>query len=232
MNKIVLGKNKFTANAFKQYWVRFWMRYAGLSNIGRIATRFASWFAPPHKASGSLAMMSPKGFISPSATIYHPDLNLGANVLISDRVLIFCDINGGPVEIGDRVCIFRDTIIDIGEGGSVKIGEDTSIHPRCQLNSYLAPIIIGKGVLIAANCLFYPHNHSFALGKPIYQQPTHSKGPIIIGDYSWLGAGAIVLGGVKIGSGAVIGAGAVVTKNIPDNAIAVGVPAQVFKIRN
>ena len=216
----------------KYRWTRFWMRYAGLSRFGKISTRLAFWFAPPHKATGSLAMMSPKGFISPSATIYHPELHLGVNVLISDRVLIFCDKDGGPVEIGDRVRIFRDTIIDTGEGGSVKIGNDTSIHPRCQLNSYLAPIIIGEGVLIAANCLIYPHDHSFIPGRPIFQQPIHSKGPIIIGDYSWLGAGVIVLGGVEIGSGAVIGAGAVVTKNIPDNAIAFGVPARVIKMRD
>lgn len=207
------------------------MRYAGLGKIGRFSTRLATWFAPPHKAAGSLAMMSPKGFISPNATIYHSNLHLGANVLISDRVLIFCDKNGGSVDIGDRVRIFRDTIIDTGEGGSVKIGDDTSIHPRCQLNSYLAPIKIGKGVLIAANCLFYPHDHGFAQGQPIYEQPIQSKGPIIIGDYAWLGAGVIVLGGVRIGSGAVIAAGAVVTKNIPDMSIAMGVPARVIRTR-
>lgn len=208
------------------------MRFAGLNTLGRVATRLATWYAPPHKAGYALAGMNPLGFIAPSAVIYHSDLRLGKNVFVDDRVLIFCDKDGGPVEIGDRVRIFRDTIIDTGEGGSVKIGHDTSIHPRCQLNSYLAPIIIGEGVLIAANCLFYPHDHSFIPGKPIFQQPIHSKGPIIIGDYSWLGAGVIVLGGVEIGSGAVIGAGAVVTKNIPDNAIAFGVPARVIKMRD
>ena len=47
-----------------------------------------------------------------------------------------------------------------------------------------------------------------------------------------MGTGVIVLGGVRIGKGAVIGAGAVVTKNIPDGAIAFGVPARVVRMRS
>ena len=223
---------RFTHRSLKLRWTRFWMRYAGLSTFGRIATRFATWFAPPHKGSVSLAMMTPSGYITPSATIHHPDLRLGANVFIGDRVLIFCDKNGGPVEIGDRTRVFRDTIIDTGQGGSVIIGADTSIHPRCQLNSYKAPIQIGCCVLIAANCAFYPHDHSFAPDQPILEQPVHTKGPIFVEDFAWLGTGVIVLGGVRIGKGAVIGAGAVVTKDIPDGAIAFGVPAKIVKMRS
>ena len=136
------------------------------------------------------------------------------------------------MEIGDRVRILRDTIIDTGEGGSVRIGADTSIHPRCQLNSYMAPIQIGRGVLIAANCVMYPHDHGLTPDQPILEQPLHTKGPIVVGDFAWLGTGVIVLGGVRIGKGAVIGAGAVVTKDVPEGAIAVGVPARVVKMRN
>ena len=52
-----------------------------------------------------------------------------------------------------------------------------------------------------------------------------------MGDHSWLGTGVIVLGGVRMGKGVVIGAGSVVTKDVPDGAIAVGVPARVVKMR-
>ena len=61
------------------------MRYAGLDPMGRFATRFATWFAPPHKASYKLAGMNPKGYIAPSVIIYHSDLRLGKNVLIGER---------------------------------------------------------------------------------------------------------------------------------------------------
>jgi acetyltransferase-like isoleucine patch superfamily enzyme len=58
-----------------------------------------------------------------------------------------------------------------------------------------------------------------------------TKGDIVIEDDAWLGVGVVVLDGVRIGKGAVIGAGSVVTRDIPDNAIAVGVPASVVKMR-
>ena len=57
----------------------------------------------------------------------------------------------------------------------------------------------------------------------------HNPADIMIGDDVWIGANAVILGGIKIGKGAVIGAGAVVTKDIPSNAVAVGVPAKVLR---
>ncbi|MCL2798774.1 MAG: CatB-related O-acetyltransferase [Endomicrobia bacterium] len=57
------------------------------------------------------------------------------------------------------------------------------------------------------------------------------KGDIEIGNDVWIGANATILSGVKIGNGAIIAAGAVVVKDIPDFAIAGGVPAKVIKYR-
>jgi acetyltransferase-like isoleucine patch superfamily enzyme len=176
--------------------------------------------------------MNRKGYIDPTATIYHSDLQLGNHVFIGDRVIIFQRENGGPVELGDRVCIYRDTIIETGYGGSLTLGEQASIHPRCQLNAYKAPIQIGRGVMIAPNCAFYAYDHGVAPGMPIREQPLQSRGPIVVGDEAWLGVGVIVLGGVRIGEGAVIGAGSIVTRDVPVNAIAAGVPAKVIKMRN
>ena len=207
------------------------MRYAGLNTLGRVATRLASYFAPPHKARVRLANMNRRGYIEPSATIYHSDLRLGANCFIGDRVMIFQKENGGPVELGDRVNIYRDTIIETGHGGYLTIGAYASIHPRCQLNAYLAPIQIGSGVMIAPNCAFYSYDHGIAPDMIIRSQPLQSKGGIIVGDEAWLSVGVIVLNGVRIGSHAVIGAGSVVTKDVPDGAIAVGSPARVVKMR-
>ncbi|WP_419470362.1 acyltransferase [Candidatus Kuenenia sp.] len=213
-------------------WIRFWMRFAGLSLIGRIATRLATWFAPPYHGRCYLAYLNPKGYISPSATIYHSDLHLGNNVFIGDRVIIFQDKDGGSVKIGRNVCLYGDINIQSGSGGNLEIGERTYIQPRCQFSAYKSSIQIGCGVSIAANCAFYPYNHGVAPGIPIGKQPLQSKGGIIIGDDSWLGFGVIVLDGVRIGNGAVVGAGSVVTHDIPDNAIAAGVPARVIKMRN
>ena len=208
------------------------MGYTGLNGFGRIASLFVSWFAPPHKARVYLAQLNPRGYIEPSATIYHTKLRLGANVFIGDHVIIFEKENGGPVELGDRVNIFRHTIIETANGGSLTLEADASIHPRCQLNAYKVPIRIGRGTMISPNCAFYPYDHGIAPDRPIRKQPLQSKGGITIGSEAWLGVGVIVLGGVRIGDGAVIGAGSVVTKDVPDSAIAMGTPARVVKMRS
>ncbi|MCP4417269.1 MAG: acyltransferase [Chloroflexi bacterium] len=207
------------------------MRFAGFSHFGHLATRLAVWMAPPHKSQVRLAKMNPKGFIAPSAKIFHSTLHLGKHVYLGDRVLIYEGHNSGPVHIGDRVTFLRDTVIETGEEGSLSIGSDTYIHPRCQLNAYKAQIQIGQGVMLAANCALYSHNHGMAKGQSMQEQPLETKGPIIVEDHCWLGTGVVVMGGVHIGQGAVIGAGSVVINDIPEMAIAVGVPARVIKMR-
>lgn len=212
-------------------WTYFWMRFAGLSRTGRMATRLATWFAPPYKARSYLAWMSDRGYVSPSATIYNPDFRMGAHTFIGDRVMIYRGEEGGPVVIGDEVCLWGDILVETGRGASVTVGKRSRIHRGCQLIAYLAPIQIGIDVGISQNCAFYSYNHGFAAGMPISAQPVQTRGPIVVDDHAWLGVGVIVLDGVRIGKGAVIGAGAVVTRDIPDGAIACGVPARVIANR-
>lgn len=209
------------------------MKFAGMSPSGRIATRFATWLAPPHKAGTILKTMNPNGYIAPSATIYHSDVRFGANVFIGDRVIIYEAVSGGgPARIGDRVCIYRDSILETGFGGRLTIGPDSAVHPRCQLNAYMGSIKIGQGVQLAPNCALYSYNHCIEPSKPVREQPLQTKGGINVGDEAWLGVGATVLDGVTIGEGAVIGAGSVVAKDIPAGAVAVGNPARVVQMRS
>jgi acetyltransferase-like isoleucine patch superfamily enzyme len=83
---------------------------------------------------------------------------------------------------------------------------------------------MGPGVKI------FSSNHNTSLGVPMNIQPYVEK-DIIIGNDVWLGAGVIVLTGVKIGDGAVIAAGSVVTSDIPPYTIAAGIPAKPIKRR-
>jgi acetyltransferase-like isoleucine patch superfamily enzyme len=211
--------------------MRFWMNWAGQGPYGRIARRLATWFAPPYLERHFLASLNPKGYISPSTNIHHPYLRLGANVFIGDRVVIFQDYQGGPVELEDHVRLYYEILIHTGAGGSIRIGKDTHVQPRCHFFAYKASIQIGSNVDIAPTCAFYPYDHGFEPGEPIRAQPLQSKGDIIIEDGAWLGYGVIVLSGVHIGKGAVIGAGSVVTKNIPAGGVAFGVPARLVKMR-
>ena len=224
-------KTKFQHTELELKWIRFWMHFAGLSPFGRVATRLATFFAHPHKARNYLSHMNPKGYISPKAVIHHTDLQLGSKIFIDDRVVIFQRETGGKIAIGNRVCIYRDTILETGEGGTLSIGDESSIHPRCQINAYLTSIKIGSRVMIGPNCAFYSYDHGVAPNQPIDSQPLQSKGSIIVGDGAWLGFGVIVLSGVHIGSGAAIGAGSVVIEDIPEGAIAAGNPAHLVKMR-
>ena len=133
--------------------------------------------------------------------------------------------------IGERAHIMRDSVLETGQGGSIEIGIDTFLHPRCQVMAYKGDITIGDHVAIAPNCAFYAHNHGMQAGELIKRQALETRGGIRIGDGAWLGFGVIVLDGVTIGEGAIIGAGSVVTDDIPANAVAVGNPARVVSNR-
>jgi acetyltransferase-like isoleucine patch superfamily enzyme len=212
-------------------WIRFWMRQAGLSRWGRLATRLAAAVAPPYKAREYLAGLNPRGYVDAGATIYHDDLRLGAHVFVGPDVTIFQATHGGFVELGDHSRVYGDVLLETGQEGSIALGAHSRIHRGSHLIAYKAPIIIGRDVGIAQNCAFYSYDHGFHPGSPISSQPLQSKGPIVIGDHSWLGTGVIVLSGVRIGTGAVVASGSVVTTDVPEGAIAVGVPARVVKLR-
>ncbi len=90
-----------------------------------------------------------------------------------------------------------------------------------------ARVVFGDNVFIGPNCGFYTAGHPI---DPIER----NKGlefarPIIVGNNVWIGANVTVVPGVTIGDNCVIGAGSVVTKDIPDNTVAVGNPCKVIK---
>jgi len=88
-------------------------------------------------------------------------------------------------------------------------------------------VTIGKGVLINLNCTV---GHDSIVGEFVELSPgVHISGNCIIGDYSVLGTNATVLPKVIIGRNVIVGAGAVVSKDLPDNCVAVGIPAKVIK---
>jgi acetyltransferase-like isoleucine patch superfamily enzyme len=217
--------------SLRRGWARFWMGHSGSGAFGRLATRLASWRVEPYKGRIALARLSPRGYVSPSARLSRSQLSLGKNVFIDDGVVVFQN-GGGAVQIGDRVLLCRDVIVEIGPGGGLTIGPDTGIQARCVLTAYEAPIRIGRGVQIAPHCAFFSYDHGIAPGELISRQPLTTRGPIVVDDDAWLGTGATVLSGVRIGKGAVVGAGSLVTRDVPEGAVAIGSPARVVKMRS
>lgn len=88
-----------------------------------------------------------------------------------------------------------------------------------------AKVTFGNNVFIAPNCCFTTAEH--AIDPEMRKAGVEIAKPITIGNNVWIGAGSTILAGVTIGDNAVIGAGSVVTKDIPANVVAVGVPCKV-----
>lgn len=90
-----------------------------------------------------------------------------------------------------------------------------------------AKVTFGDHVFIAPNCCFTTAEH--AIDPQMRKNGIEIAKPITVGNNVWIGAGAVILAGVEIGENTVIGAGSVVTKSIPSNVVAVGVPCRVLR---
>jgi sugar O-acyltransferase (sialic acid O-acetyltransferase NeuD family) len=91
-------------------------------------------------------------------------------------------------------------------------------------------IKIKEGVLINLNCTV---GHDCVIGEFVEMSPgVHISGNCTIGSYSVFGTNATVLPKINVGKNVIVGAGSVVTKDIPDNCVAVGIPAKVIKELN
>ncbi|MBE9513437.1 MAG: acyltransferase [Chloroflexi bacterium] len=210
------------------WWAWITMQCSNLPYIGRLFARLAGLSVGPYRSRRALARI--KTYISPKAQIHCSDLHIGPKCFIDDFVTIFG--TDGSVVLDKRVCLYQGTIVEVGQGGKVIIGENTHVFPGCNLNGYVGEVRIGRQVMISAGCGFTPYQHKLDdLSRPMSDQPLTSKGDIVIEDDVWLGMGVKVMDGVRIGRGAVVGANAVVTKDIPPYSIAVGVPARVIRKR-
>nr|WP_010383587.1 DapH/DapD/GlmU-related protein [Pseudoalteromonas rubra] len=113
--------------------------------------------------------------------------------------------------------------------GAPKISFGNNFYANAHCH-FLGEITFGDDVMIGPKTVIWGRDHGIELGKPMKSQP-HINAPINIGNDVWIAANVTILKGVTIGNGAVIGAGSVVTKDVPENAIAVGNPAKVIKYR-
>ena len=164
----------------------------------------------------------------------HNHMTCGSGMTIENGCFINALCRNG-VKIGDNFSLGRNSMIEctgvIRElGDELIIGNDVGIAANAFI-SVRGKVEIGSNTIIGPDFKLFSENHIFTdLNTPIFLQGATKEG-IYIGEDCWIGSNVTILDGVHIGKKVVIAAGAVVNKDVPDNVIVGGIPAQVLKIR-
>lgn len=140
----------------------------------------------------------------------------------------------GDITLGKGVALDRSVSLVCGGDYRGK-GDKLIIHSGTYVNRFTIfdaheHIEVGHDCMIGPHCYITDADHGKALGKSAKSQPME-KAAVVIEDEVWLGANVVVLPGVRIGKGAVVGAGSVVTRNVPSDAIVIGIPANILRMR-
>jgi acetyltransferase-like isoleucine patch superfamily enzyme len=135
----------------------------------------------------------------------------------------------GEIHFGRFVWIGDGTKIRCHEG-IVEIGDKTVFGQECTISAYQR-VRIGEQCVIADRAMFIDFDHGVAeVERPIRVQGIYKR-DTVVGSNVWVGYGACVLRGVRVGDNSIIGTNAVVTKDVPANAVVGGVPARVLRMR-
>ena len=170
--------------------------------------------------------------IARGVSIRHPGkITLGHRVAVDDNALL--DASGLESEgifIGDEVIVSRNCMVQ-AKIGSTTIGARTEIGANTIVSS-ISRVKMGKFGLIGPHCLIGGGNYKTdRTDIPMMDLGWSSRGPVEVGDDVWMGAGVVIPDGIRVGKSCIIGAGAVVTRDLPDYAVAMGVPAKIVRYR-
>lgn len=138
--------------------------------------------------------------------------------------LRYCILKNLAKECGKNVAVYPGTYLTYIE--NMRFGSNISIHEGVNIGAR-GSLSVGNNVMISQGTSILTHEHNYFQTDIPMRDAKSIFRSVSIGDDVWIGAHSIITAGVRIGDGAVVGAGAVVTKNIPNNAIAYGVPAHV-----
>lgn len=158
-------------------------------------------------------------FVNPSKISISDESRIFKGVYMKSRAL---ETHG--IRIGRGVKIHEYTYID-DYGGEIFLDDYCGIGQHCVIGGH-GKLYVGKYSMIAGLTYIVPANHVFKSMESPYVKQGETKKGVYIGDNVWIGSGCVILDGVKIGDNAVIGAGSVVSKSIPANTLAFGIPAK------
>lgn len=135
----------------------------------------------------------------------------------------------GAIHFGRFAWIGDGTKIRCHEG-VVEIGAKTVMGQECTISAYQR-VRIGEECVIADRAMFIDFDHGIVeVERPIRLQGIYKR-DVEVGNNVWIGYGACILRGVRVGDNSVIGTNAVVTKDVPANAVVGGIPARIIRMR-
>jgi acetyltransferase-like isoleucine patch superfamily enzyme len=114
--------------------------------------------------------------------------------------------------------------------GKVEIGDKTVIGQDCTVSAYKR-VRIGAECVIADRAMFIDFDHGVVeVERSIRSQGIYME-EVLVGSNVWIGYGACILRGVRVGDNSIIGTNSVVTRDVPANAVVAGVPARILRMR-
>jgi acetyltransferase-like isoleucine patch superfamily enzyme len=215
------------------------MIHSVIGAVERLLIRSPRWSVPPFVAEAlarGLAVVA--GLMNPADRLALEARLRG--VLLSSRFRAR-DLRVGRlvtfegwenISLGDGVSLYGSVFLNAtGDKGRIRVGPGTHIDRNTVLYGQ-GGVDIGAGCAVASGVIVYSQSNQYSLrpGDPILDQGTRYA-PVSIGDDVWIGAGAIILPGVKIGDHAVVAAGSVIRADVEDWNVVAGVPARMIRDR-
>jgi acetyltransferase-like isoleucine patch superfamily enzyme len=137
---------------------------------------------------------------------------------------------GAKVHLGRWSWLGHGTKVRAHEG-EVRIGAKSVLGQECTISAF-RHVSIGRECIVADRVMLIDFDHGVVeVERPVREQGIYKR-DVRVGNNVWMGYGACVLRGVTIGDNAIVGTSTVVTKDVPDNAVVAGVPAQVLRMRD
>ncbi len=158
-------------------------------------------------------------------------IHLHRGVYLDQGTYLHACPNG--IEIGENTIVMHGAVLHVYNfrgmpQSGIRIGRDSLIGEYCVIRGQ-GGVTIGDRVYTSPFTQLLAVNHVFDdPNRPFIEQGITAEG-IVIEDDCWLGAGAVITDGVRVGRGSIVAAGAVVTKDVAPNSIVAGVPAKFIR---
>ncbi len=155
--------------------------------------------------------------------------------LTTDGIAFVCP--GVTFEIGKQASVHLGRWSWLGHGtkirsheGEVRIGAKSVLGQECTISSF-QHVSIGRECIVADRVMLIDFDHGVVeTDRPVRDQGIYKR-DVRVGHNVWIGYGACILRGVRVGDNAIIGTSTVVTKDVPDNAVLGGVPGRILRMR-